>query len=417
MTAPTWLTPQLADLYEFKRTNTLSRDDLSYESGTIRNIHYGDIHTTFRPLFIVGNEYVPYVNLDAAPNEFEDEAFCEEGDIVIADASEDLDDVGKAIEVVSLSGERVVAGMHTILATRRGSVPVAGFGGQLFQSAPVRAVIRKEAQGTKVYGISAKRISAIPVPVPPTEAEQQKIANCLGSLDDLITAEDRKLDALRQHKQGLMQQLFPQPGRTAPLGNKNDWKMLDLPEVTFFQEGPGILAVDFCTEGVPLVRLSGLAGDTVTLDGCDYLNPDKVAQKWKHFRLVDGDLLISTSATFGRVSVVTEPASGAVFYTGLVRFRSIDKRLSDGFLKAYLESPDFLRQARSHAVGGGIKHFGPTHLRQMQIRVPPLADQRQIASCLSSVDACITGQSIKLQMLNRHKQGLLQQLFPSPEAE
>ncbi len=207
----TWLAPQLDDLYDFKRTNTLSRDKLNYETGTIRNIHYGDIHTKFKPLFRVGNEHVPYINPDASANGFDDDAFCEEGDIVLADASEDLDDVGKAIEIVSLDGERVVAGTHTILATRRGSVPVVGFGGQLFQSAVVRAGIKKEAQGAKVYGISANRISAVPVPVPPTEPEQQRIADCLGWLDGLIAAEGRKLEALRQHKQGLMQRLFPSP--------------------------------------------------------------------------------------------------------------------------------------------------------------------------------------------------------------
>ena len=206
---PSWSAPQFADLYDFKRTNTLSRDKLNYETGTIRNIHYGDIHTKFRPLFRVGDEYVPYVNADASANGFDDDAFCEEGDIVLADASEDLDDVGKAIEVVSLDGERVVAGTHTILATRRGSVPVIGFGGQLFQSAVVRSGIKREAQGAKVYGISANRISAVPIPIPPTVAEQAKIADCLGSLDDLIAAGGRKLEALRQHKQGLMQQLFP----------------------------------------------------------------------------------------------------------------------------------------------------------------------------------------------------------------
>jgi type I restriction enzyme S subunit len=129
---PTWLAPQLADLYGFKRTNTLSRDNLNYKTGTIRYIHYGDIHTKFKPLFRVRNECVPYVNPDASANGFYDDAFCEEGDIVLADASEDLDDVGKAIEVVSLDGERVVAGTHTILATRRGTIPVVGFGGQLF---------------------------------------------------------------------------------------------------------------------------------------------------------------------------------------------------------------------------------------------------------------------------------------------
>ena len=205
----TWLAPQLADLYGFKRTNTLSRDNLNYEFGTIRNIHYGDIHTKFKPLFRLENEHVPYVNLDVAPDGFDDDAFCEAGDIVLADASEDLDDVGKAIEVVSLNGERVVAGTHTILATRRGSVPVVGFGGQLFQSAAVRAGIKREAQGAKVYGISANRISAIPVPVPPTEAEQQRIATCLSSLEDVLAAQARKINALKQQKQGLLQQLFP----------------------------------------------------------------------------------------------------------------------------------------------------------------------------------------------------------------
>ena len=206
---PTWSAPQLAELYGFKRTNTLSRDKLNYEVGEIRNIHYGDIHTKFNPLFRVGEEYVPYISPDASASEFDDDVFCEEGDIVLADASEDLNDVGKAIEVVSLDGERVVAGTHTILGTRRGDVPVVGFGGQLFQSTAVRAGIMKEAQGAKVYGISAKRISAVPVPLPPTAAEQQKIAKCLSALDTRIGVQLANVDTLRTHKQGLMQQLFP----------------------------------------------------------------------------------------------------------------------------------------------------------------------------------------------------------------
>ena len=85
----------------------------------------------------------------------------------------------------------------------------------------------------------------MPMQIPPAP-EQQKIADCLGSLDDLIAAEGRKLEALRQHKQGLMQQLFPQPGETEPLlGGQSDWKTLDLSKVAFFQEGPGIMADRF----------------------------------------------------------------------------------------------------------------------------------------------------------------------------
>lgn len=206
---PAWKMPKLAELYEFKRTNSFSRDKLNYETGTIRNIHYGDIHTKFKSHFRVHGEYVPFVDPNAAPDGFDEDALCEVGDIVLADASEDLDAVGKAIEVVSLDGERVVAGTHTILATRRGTFPVVGFGAHLFQSAAVRAGIKKEAQGAKIYGISASRISNVTIPIPPTEGEQQQIAECLSSLDQQIDGRVRRIDALTKHKNGLLQQLFP----------------------------------------------------------------------------------------------------------------------------------------------------------------------------------------------------------------
>ncbi len=206
---PNWLISQLIDLYKFKSTNTLAREKLNYISGVIKNIHYGDIHSKFKQLFRVGDEYVPFINPDLLTSKFDDLAFCDEGDIILADASEDIDDVGKAIEVVSLNGEKVVAGTHTILLNRRGNVPVVGFGGQLFRSPRIRAEFKKEAQGTKVFGISAKRISTVPIPIPPTRKEQQKIADCLGLLDGLIAASEQKLETLRQHKRGLMQNLFP----------------------------------------------------------------------------------------------------------------------------------------------------------------------------------------------------------------
>ncbi|HRN05531.1 MAG TPA: restriction endonuclease subunit S, partial [Ottowia sp.] len=85
------------------------------------------------------------------------------------------------------------------------------------------------------------------------------------------------------------------------------------------------------------------------------------------------------------------------------------------FLKTYLGSPHFERQAESAAVGGGIKHFGPTHLKQMVIPVPPVAEQQHIATCLSSLDAQITGATQKLEAIKTHKKGLMQQLFPSPK--
>jgi type I restriction enzyme S subunit len=254
----------------------------------------------------------------------------------------------------------------------------------------------------------------------PTPAEQRKIAACLGSLDDWIGAEAAKVEALRSHKKGLMQQLFPRPGESGPrlrfrigFSENVEWQTVELPDIVYFQEGPGIMAVDFRSEGVPLVRLAGLGGLAVTLDGCNYLDPEKVAQKWDHFKLATGDLLISSSASFGRPAIVSEAAAGAVFYTGLIRFRPKDERLSLSYLEAFLGSPPFITQTESSAVGSGIQHFGPTHLKQMQMPLPPLAEQQRIAACLSSLDDLLAAQSRKVEGLKAHKKGLMQQLFPS----
>lgn len=262
--------------------------------------------------------------------------------------------------------------------------------------------------------ISNDAFMSLPLPVS-TPDEQQKISDCLSSLDELITAETLRLDALKLYKKSLMQQLFPRVGENMPrlrFINEGDWTVASLPEVVFFQEGPGIMAVDFRSEGVPLVRLAGVGGINVTLDGCNYLDPEKVDQKWAHFRLELDDLIISTSATFGLTSIVTEVAVGAVFYTGLIRFRPSNERLTLSYLKVFLGSPHFEQQAASAAVGGGIKHFGPTHLKQMEIPIPPLAEQRSIADCMGSLDARIAADTRKLETLKLHKQGLMQKIFP-----
>jgi type I restriction enzyme S subunit len=172
-----WEHAAFDDLYDVKPTNTFSRDKLNYETGTIRNIHYGDIHTRFQALFDVSKEVVPFVTPTEALDDLKESAFCTEGDMVFADASEDLTDVGKSIEIVALHGERVLSGTHTILATRKDAQLIVGFGGHLFRSNCIRSQIRKEAQGSKVFGISAVHLANVRVCFPSDKGEQQKIAD------------------------------------------------------------------------------------------------------------------------------------------------------------------------------------------------------------------------------------------------
>ncbi len=206
-----WEVQSFEDLYDFKPNNNYSRDQLNYDEGTVKNIHYGDIHTRFSTHFHVYAEEVPFVNAKVLPNELNSESLCRPGDVIFADASEDLTDVGKCIEIVDVKNERVLSGSHTILARPRSKSIVVGFGGYLFKSCSARAGIEKEAQGTKVVQISPKRLATIKVFFPSDEQEQHRITGCLTALDTRISAQAAKIDALKQHKRGLMQQLFPAP--------------------------------------------------------------------------------------------------------------------------------------------------------------------------------------------------------------
>lgn len=411
---PPWSAPQLADLYDFKRTNTLSRDKLNYVTGTIRNIHYGDIHTKFKPLFQVREERVPYVNPDSSANGIDDDAFCEEGDIVLADASEDLNDVGKAIEVVSLDEERVVAGTHTILGTRRGTVPVIGFGGQLFQSAAVRAGIKKEAQGVKVYGISAKRISAVPIPIPPTAAEQAKIADCLGSLDDLITAEGRKLEALQQHKQGLMQQCFPQAGETVPrlrfpeFRNAPEWEEKELGDVSEVLMCKRIFASQTNSNGgVPFYKIGTLGGEPDAFISKDLFEDYKSRYNFPR----PGEILITCSGTVGRC--LAYDGSEAYFQdSNIVWIDNPTLEVSNEFLLSTLSNVNW-----STLNSTTITRIYGSDLRGLAIKFPQNElEQKRIADWFSVLDTRLAAQVQKINALKTHKQGLLQQLFPNPEA-
>lgn len=179
--------------------------------------------------------------------------------------------------------------------------------------------------------------------------------------------------------------------------------------VVFFQEGPGILAKDFHDDGIPLIRLKGVEGDFVTLDGCNYLDPAKVKGKWNHFRLDRGDLVISTSASFGRISEVTEESEGAIPYTGLIRFRPSSDELDASYLRAFLGSAAFMQQVEAMASGSVIRHFGPMHLKQMALHLPTLPEQRAIGQ-LSNI---IANRLRLLRQTNDTLEDIAQALFKS----
>lgn len=159
----------------------------------------------------------------------------------------------------------------------------------------------------------------------------------------------------------------------------SSWRVLYISDVALFQEGPGILAADFRASGVPLIRISGMRTQRVSLEGCNYLDPVMVENKWKHFRLDVGDVLISTSASMDKVCEVFEDCAGAIPYTGQIRFKMYGG-ISKEFFKWFVQSPLYISQISNYQVGSAIKHYGPTHLKRMTIPLPPLAEQKRIVA-------------------------------------
>lgn len=202
-----WEKSKFSQIYSFRVTNSFSRDDLKYEEGEIKNIHYGDIHTKFQTLFDVTKEDVPFINPDISIKRISPDNYCKTSDMVFADASEDLADVGKSIELVNLNNEKVLAGLHTILARPDISKIASGFGGYLMKSIDVRKQIMKIAQGSKITSISSTRLCDIDLNIP-CPAEQTKIANFLSAIDDKINHTHMQIEKAEVWKKGLLQQMF-----------------------------------------------------------------------------------------------------------------------------------------------------------------------------------------------------------------
>lgn len=204
---PDWIAKLYGDVYSFHFTNSFSRDKLNYENGEVFNIHYGDIHTKFSTNFDLTRESVPRIDIEIDLSKFSEQVYCQEGDLVIADASEDYADIGKTIELINLNNERILAGLHTFLARPNKYPMEKGFAGYLMQSWDVRKQVMVIAQGTKVLGISKSRLSKIKIVIP-SSGEQKKIALLLSSIDSKIEQVSFQIKKTKEFQKGLLQQMF-----------------------------------------------------------------------------------------------------------------------------------------------------------------------------------------------------------------
>lgn len=259
----------------------------------------------------------------------------------------------------------------------------------------------------------------------PPAAEQGAIIAFLdletGKIDALMAEQEKLIELLKEKRlavishavtKGLNPNVSMKDSGVEWLGDvPAHWDVVPFSHAISFQEGPGILAEDFHDEGVPLIRVSGVQGRWATLDGCNFLDHDKVERRWRHFRLRKGDLLISASASMGMISEVGPEAAGAISYTGIIRLWPRHSSILSEFIRNIMASRYFLTQAEMLRAGATIQHFGPTHLRQMNVLVPPLDEQRAIDDHVEmecrQIDALLEEASRAIDLLKERRSALI----------
>src|SRR6266487_294737 len=197
-----WEVKKVGEIFQFLNTANNSRSDLS-ENGEIKYIHYGDIHMKWRSFLDCSSDELPLIQRDKVRNV----PFLEDGDLVMADASEDYEGVGISVEVKNATGRKVVAGLHTFLLRGNKEVLADAFKGYLQYIPVVKDSLRKAATGISVYGISKNNVKNISICLPDI-TEQQAIAVVLSDMDAEIVSLEQKRDKTRALKQGIMQELL-----------------------------------------------------------------------------------------------------------------------------------------------------------------------------------------------------------------
>ncbi len=200
-----WEQRKLKNILVSLQNNTLSRADLSNETGVAKNVHYGDVLIKFGEVLDISKEQLPMITDEKVLTKYKT-SFLQNGDVVVADTAEDTT-VGKCSEIAELNDEVVISGLHTI-PYRPVEKFATGYLGYYLNSDSYHNQLIPLMQGIKVTSISKSAMQDTNIIYPNSKEEQAKIGKYFITLDDLITLHQRELDHLKLLKKGMLQQMF-----------------------------------------------------------------------------------------------------------------------------------------------------------------------------------------------------------------
>ena len=366
-----WKKCKVSDLLDFYPTNSLSWDKLEYGTNAIQNLHYGLIHVGLPTMVDLSKDKLPNVVNGNTPKNYE---LCQEGDVAFADASEDTNEVAKAVEFYNLNGNKAICGLHTIHGRDNHQRTIVGYKGYAFSSISFHHQIRRIAQGTKIYSINCKNFSECYVGIPSKE-EQSKIATLFRLIDERIAVQSRLIDRLQSLMIGIAQKIAHSNKPNVRISDCLECSSSALQESEVNKTGK-----------YPVYGANGIVG---------YID--------KYHTQNEAIYIIKDGSGVGGVSYVTGKCSS----TGTLNILQAKNGHSLKYLYYLLKVFNFV----PYKTGMAIPHIYFKDYGKAKIFCPAYPEQLEYAKLLSSIDGNLRIALDSLKNFNLQKQYLLRHML------
>lgn len=401
-----WEEKKLGDVFSFSiSNNSISRANLNYKNGDIKNIHYGDVLINYKSILNTKLNSIPYIN-NSSIEKYKGN-FLKNGDIVFADAAED-ETVGKAVEIDNVNNDYVVAGLHTIASRPKKEMGKYYWGFYINSNSYHRQLLRL-IQGSKVSSINKGNLKNSIVKFPKNE-EQQKIGTFFKQLDDTIELYQKQLNLVKKQKKGFLQKMFPKDGEQVPelrfKGFNGDWEEKQLKNIIDVRDGTHESPKPQ-NEGYKLITSKNLKNGKIDMKNAYYISKSDYIKINNRSKVEIGDILFGMIGTIGN-PIVIQNDEFAIKNVALLKTSTFKGNF---YLLNYLKSHLIKKQFHKFNAGGTQKFISLNVIRNLNVLLPDNEEQQKIGAFFKQLDENIELLENKLIDLNKLKKGFLQKMF------
>ena len=385
-----WEKCKVSDLLDFYSTNSLSWDKLEYGTNAIQNLHYGLIHVGLPTMIDLSKDKLPNITNGNTPKNYE---LCQEGDIAFADASEDTNEVAKAVEFYKLKGKDVICGLHTIHGRDNQQKTVVGYKGYTFSSTAFHHQIRRIAQGTKIYSINSKNFSECYIGIP-SKGEQKKIATLLRLIDERIATQNKIIEDLKKLKSAIIEiEYTPNTKTTSPIGDV-------IEQISKRNKNNAIQNVLSVSNRQGFIKQSE-----------QFENRNVASEDTSNYKIVEQNDFAFNPARINVGSI----ARLTTFEKGIVSpmyicFRT-QENVAPEYIDYFFETKHFYCEIQKRLEGSVRQCLSFEGLCNIHLSLPSFEMQQLIGKRLFTLGQKIKTETDLLELLNKQKQYLLRQMF------